>query len=139
MPVAAIKTEADTWVPTSEHIYEIIGKPVHILAEVNFNMRESGAKSRDEIAQLSAQQELCASILRAFGKYSKHGHGTVTIEFDTGHAGLKPALTEKQRRSIALVKKWMTEDRDEQTEAMRRFMEAIDEEREGYRTLYKNK
>lgn len=139
MPVAAIETVTDTWVPTLGQVDEIIGKLMRVFAKVNSYDRESDAKGRDEIAQLNTQQQLYAAILKTFGKFLRPGHKSVTIEIHIDHYAPAPSLTEKQRRSIALVKKWMSEDRDEQTEAMRRFMEAIDEDREGFRTLYKNK
>lgn len=139
MSVAANETVTETWKPTSEHFDEIIRKPMPILGEVATHALDLNLASGTEKAQLSIEHKLCEAILIAFGKYTLQGRGSVTIEYDKSHVGLKPALTEKQRRSIDLVKKWMTEDRDEQTEAMRRFMAAIDESREGYRTLYKKK
>lgn len=139
MPVAAIKTEADTWVPTLERFNEIFGKSMRVLADLQFIEHDSSANSQVQKTQLSERQELCAAIINVFGKISTSVHGSITIELPKTHDTPAPALTEKQQRSIALVNKWMLEDREEQTEAMRRFMEAIDEDREGYRTLYKNR
>ena len=139
MPVIAIETVTDTWVPARGQIDEILGRNLRLLAEINSYVHESNAKSRDEMARISAQQELYAVIFKAAGKYSRRGQTSVTNEIPIDHDASTPSLTGKQRRSIALVKKWITEDKDEQTRAMRLYMETVDEDREGYRELYKIK
>jgi len=139
MPVTAIETVTDTWIPIRGQIDEILGENLRLLAEINSYGHESSAKSRDEMVQISAQQELVSAIFKTAGKYLRRGHTSVTNEIPMDHDASTPSLTEKQRRSIALVKKWMTEDKDEQTRAMRLYMETVDEDREGYRELYKIK
>ena len=136
MPVAAVKTEADAWVPTLGRVNEILGKSMRVLAEFNFITRDSGANSHAEMTQLIEQQELCAVILNAFGKYSGRGYGSITIEIPDTHDVSVPTLTEKQRRAIAMIDRWLAGDEDEHAEALEAVAKGVDFHRKGYRTLF---
>lgn len=137
MGATTIKTVTETWFPSPGQTDQIITMSKRLLVNFQSHGYEPNAASTAKVSLERTEQEIFSAIFATWGTYTRHVPGSATIDIHGEFEESTPVLTEKQRRSIALVKEWMSESKNEQTEALGRFMISIDEDREGFRTLYK--